>query len=206
MGVSSADRVSGQIIAATPPKKDGDKGPQLQAPESLGSRIRVEPYNEDGYVGSQAYFEDLSFGEVENLAELSDQSDGMFKLHFERSGDLVSLDGKVDLKKLPSDSSDVRFTIAFPTRVATTNGTREGDSIVTWKFPPGEISTIRANVRYSDPNTRSFAGWAGIVAGGTLGIALVVAALAYVNRNPWRRPELVKPLPQWMQRLRLPLK
>jgi hypothetical protein len=194
MGVSANDRVSGQIIAATVPRNDGDKGPQLQAPSTLGSRIRIQPYNQDGYVGSQAFFDDLSFGDVEQLSHLSPQADGMFALHFSRSGDLVTLDGTVDLRKVGADSSDVQFTVAFPARVATTNGTREGDSIVTWKLPPGDQTSLRADVRYSDPNTRSFAGWAGIVAGVTIGVALIVAAMAYITRNPWRRADLATPV------------
>ena len=105
----------------------------------------------------------------------------------QRTGDLVTLDGKVDLKSVPTQGSDVQFTIAFPARVATTNGTREGDSIVSWKLPPGDVSTLRAEVKYADPSTRSFAGWAGIMGGVTLGVAAIVAALAYMDRNPGPR-------------------
>ena len=85
---------------------------------------------------------------------------------------------------MPTQGSDVQFTIAFPARVATTNGNREGDSIVSWKLPPGEVTSLRAEVRYVDPNTRSFAGWAGIVGGVTIGVAAIIAAMAYMNRNP----------------------
>lgn len=193
MGVSSNDRVSGQIVAAAVPQHDGDKGPQLKAPSTLGSRVRIQPYNQDGYIGTQAYFEDLSFADVAQLNQLSAQAEGIFDLQFQRKGDLVTLNGKVDLKKVRG-SSDVQFTVAFPAHVATTNGTREGDTIVTWKLPPGESSTLRADVRYADPNTRGFAGWAGIVVGVTLGVAVIIGGLAYVNRNPMLRPELAKPI------------
>lgn len=188
MGVSADDRVSGQIVAATVPKSDDDKGPQLKAPSMLSSKVRIQPYSQDGYVGSQAFFGDLTFSDVQQLSELSSQTDGMFQLQFQRQGDLVTLDGKVDLKKLRVQGSDVQFTIAFPARVATTNGTREGDSIISWKLPPGEVTSLRADVRYADPNTRSFAGWAGIMIGVTLGVALIIGALAYVYRNPILRP------------------
>ncbi|WP_425464082.1 LppM family (lipo)protein [Nocardia pseudobrasiliensis] len=190
MGVSSNDRVSGRIVAATVPANDKDKGPQLKAPESLVAKVRVEPYSQDGYVGSQVYFDDLTFGEVQQLSGLSDQTQGMFNLQFTRSGDLVTLSGRVDLKTVPAQGSDVQFTVAFPARVATTNGTREGDSIVSWKLPPGDVSTVRAEVSYADPNTRSFAGWAGIMGGVTLAVAALVAVLAYMSRNPappWSR-------------------
>ncbi|MBF6064499.1 LppM family (lipo)protein [Nocardia terpenica] len=184
MGVSSNDRVSGRIVAAVVPANDKDKGPQLKVPDTLAAKVRVEPYTQDGYVGSQVYFDDLTFGEVQQLGALSDQTQGMFNLQFTRSGDLVTLSGRADLKTVPAQGSDVQFTVAFPARVATTNGTREGDSIVSWKLPPGDVSTLRAEVSYADPNTRSFAGWAGIVGGITLAVAAVVAVLAYMTRNP----------------------
>ncbi|MBF6357250.1 DUF3153 domain-containing protein [Nocardia higoensis] len=184
MGVSSNDRVSGRIVAAVVPASAEDTGPQLTAPESLASKVRVEPYNQDGYVGSKVFFEDLSFGDVQQLSQLNEQAQGMIQLQFQRVGDLVSLNGRIDLKSVPPHGSDVQFTIAFPARVAKTNGTREGDNTVSWKLPPGEVSTLRAEVGYPDPNTRSFAGWAGIVGGITLAVAAIVAGMAYLNRNP----------------------
>ncbi|PSK32871.1 DUF3153 domain-containing protein [Nocardia seriolae] len=199
MGVSSNDRVSGRIVAAAVPQNDKDKGPQLKAPDGLQSKVRVDSYAQDGYVGSQVYFDDLTFGEVQQLGSMSDQPSGMFNLVFSRTGDLVTLTGRVDLKSLPPQGSDVQLTVAFPARVATTNGTREGDSVVTWKLPAGDVTTLRAEVGYADPNTRSFAGWAGIVGGITLAVAAVVAVLAYMTRNPdppayvraarWLRPD-----------------
>ncbi|RDI49871.1 LppM family (lipo)protein [Nocardia mexicana] len=193
MGVSSNDRVSGRIVAAAVPANDKDKGPQLKVPETLSSKVRVEPYTQDGYKGSQVYFDDLTFGEVQQLGQLSDQTQGMFNLSFNRTGDMVTLNGRIDLRTVPPQGSDVQFTVAFPSRVATTNGTREGDSIVSWKLPPGDVSTVKAEVKYADPNTRSFAGWAGIVGGITLAVAAIVAILAYVNRNPTPPPPAPRP-------------
>ncbi|WP_241386164.1 LppM family (lipo)protein [Rhodococcus sp. CH91] len=184
MGISSDDRVSGQIVAATIPADENDPGPELTAPSALASKVRVQDYAQDGYVGSQVFFNDLTFGDVQQLATMSDQSAGMFQLNLQRSGDLVALNGRVDLESAPTQGTDVQFTIAFPARVATTNGTRESDSIVTWKLPAGEVSTLRAEVRYSDPNTRGFAGWAGIMAGGALGVTLIIAGAAWFTRNP----------------------
>ncbi len=184
MGLSSNDRVSGRIVAAVVPENSEDKGPQFTAPEALATKVRIEPYNQDGYVGSEVYFDDLNFGEVEQLAQLSEQAQGLFQLKFQRNGDLVSLNGRVDLETLAPHGSDVQLSVAFPARVAKTNGNREGDSVVSWKLPAGEVSTVRAEVGYADPNTRSFAGWAGIVGGITLAIAAIVAAMAYLDRNP----------------------
>ncbi|WP_043778139.1 hypothetical protein [Rhodococcus sp. JVH1] len=183
MGVSADDRVSGQIVAAAVPANDQDKGPQLTPPDSLSGKVRVQEYKKDGYVGSQAFFSDLTFGDVQQLGTMSEQANGSFQISLQRTGDLVTLDGKADLSSVPAQGTDVQFTIAFPARVATTNGTREGDSIVSWKLPAGDTSTIRAEVRYSDPSTRSFAGWAGIMAGVTLGVAVIVGALAWLARN-----------------------
>ncbi|MFC9833468.1 LppM family (lipo)protein [Rhodococcus sp. NPDC127530] len=183
MGVSADDRVSGQIVAAAVPANDQDKGPQLTPPDSLSGKVRVQEYKKDGYVGSQAFFSDLTFGDVQQLGTMSEQANGSFQISLQRTGDLVTLDGKADLDSVPAQGTDVQFTIAFPARVATTNGTREGDSIVSWKLPAGDTSTIRAEVRYSDPSTRSFAGWAGIMAGVALGVAVIVGALAWMARN-----------------------
>jgi hypothetical protein len=189
MGVSSDDRVSGQLVAANVPTGADDKGPELTVPDSLVGKVRVQEYKQDGYVGSQVFFSDLTFGEVQQLGALSSQAGTSVQLNFQRSGDVVTLDGKADLKAVP-DSSDVQVSVAFPARVATTNGTRDGDSIVTWKLVPGEVNTMRAEVRYQDPSTRGFAGWAGIVGGITLGVALVVAVMAYTQRD--RSPRFVR--------------
>ncbi|MGO4616503.1 DUF3153 domain-containing protein [Nocardia sp. 2YAB30] len=199
MGLSSNDRVSGRIVAAVVPADPNDKGPQLKAPETLAAKVRVEAYAQDGYTGSQVFFDDLSFGEVQQLGQLSEQTQGMFQLQFQRTGDLVSLTGRVDLKSVPPHGSDVQFTIAFPARVAKTNGSREGDNIVSWKLPPGDVSTLRAEVSYADPNTRSFAGWAGIVGGITLAVAAIIAAMSYMDRNPAARgaPEAGFSLNRW---------
>ncbi|MFD4294003.1 LppM family (lipo)protein [Rhodococcus sp. NPDC058505] len=182
MGVSADDRVSGQLVAATVPTSDQDKGPELTTPDSLIGKVRVQEYKQDGFVGSQVFFTDLTFGEVQQLGSMSSQVGSSVQLNFQRAGDVVVLDGKADLKAVP-ESSDVQISVAFPARVATTNGTRDGDSVVTWKLAPGEVNTLRAEVRYQDPSTRGFAGWAGIVGGVTLGVALIVGVMAYRMRD-----------------------
>ncbi len=183
MGVSADDRVSGQIVAASVPTDDQDQGPQLTPPAALSDKIRVQEYRQDGYVGSQAFFSDLTFGDVQQLGSMSDQANGSFQISLQRAGDLVTLDGRADLTSVPAQGTDVQITVAFPSRIVTTNGTRQGDSIVSWTLPAGDTSTIRAEVRYQDPSTRSFAGWAGIMGGATLGVAVIVAALAWMARN-----------------------
>lgn len=192
MGVSADDRVSGQIVAAVIPENEADAGPQMTLPTSLDGRIRVQEYRKDGYVGSQVFFWDLSFGDVSQLSTMSDEGAGSFQISLKRTGDTVALDGKVDLKTVPAQGSDVQFSIAFPARISTTNGNRDADSRVSWTLPAGEVSTLRAEVNYADPSTRSFAGWAGIMAGVTLGAAIIVGALAWTMRT--REP--VAPAPK----------
>ena len=184
MGVSANDRVAGQIVAATVPTSDTDTGPELVVPSSIEDKVRVEPYNQDGYVGSQAIFDDLSFGDVQTLGSIFQNAAGSFQLTLQRSGDTVTLAGNADLSSVPVQGSDVQFTIAFPARIGTTNGTRASDNSLSWKLPAGEVTSVRAEVNYPDPNTRSFAGWAGIVGGVTVGVAAIVGAMAWVSRNP----------------------
>ncbi|KQU57469.1 hypothetical protein ASG84_17250 [Rhodococcus sp. Leaf278] len=184
MGVSANDRVAGQIVAASVPTSDSDTGPELVVPSSIENKVRVEPYNQDGYVGSQAIFDDLSFGDVQTLGSIFQNAAGSFQLELQRSGDTVTLAGNADLSSVPAQGSDVQFTIAFPSRIGTTNGTRESDNSISWKLPAGEVTSLRAEVNYPDPNTRSFAGWAGIVGGVTVGVAAIIGAMAWVSRNP----------------------
>ena len=52
-----------------------------------------------------------------------------------------------------------------------------------WKLKPGVVSTMSAQARYTDPNTRSFTG-AGIwLAIASFAAAAVVALLAWVSRD-----------------------
>lgn len=93
------DTVSGQIIAAAKPRNDADLGLQLNADLPFGRKVAVSKYNRDGYVGSQAVFSDLTFGELPQLAGMNPDAAGM-NLTLRRSGDLVILEGRVDLTGL----------------------------------------------------------------------------------------------------------
>lgn len=114
MGISSDDRVSGQIVAATIPADENDPGPELSVPVTLAGKVRVQEYAQDGYVGTQVFFDNLTFGDLEQLSTMSDQSAGSFQLSVQRAGDLVSLAGRVDLESAPTQGTDVQFTVAFP--------------------------------------------------------------------------------------------
>ncbi len=114
MGVSANDRVTGQVVAAAIPANEADKGPQLTPPSSLEDKIRVQEYKKDGYVGSQAFFSDLSFGDVAQLGSMYAEGSGSFQITLKRSGDTVTLDGKADLKTVPTQAPTSRS--ASPSR------------------------------------------------------------------------------------------
>lgn len=183
MGISKDDLVTGQLVVATQRTTDDDEGPQLQAPSEFGSKVRISPYAQDGYVGSRALFDKLTFAEVGRLGELYPDAGHTFALTLRRSGDSVLLEGTVDLTSLPSAGADIELTAAFPAAITSTNGSRQGDSMVSWNLPAGDSSRITAEARYRDPHARSFAGWMGIVGGFGVAVAIVVAGLAYVARN-----------------------
>ena len=178
MGVSANDRVTGQVVAAAIPANEADKGPQLTPPSSLEDKIRVQSTRRTGTSAARRSSATCPSVTSPNWAPCTPRGPGSFQITLKRSGDTVTLDGKADLKTVPTQGADVQVSIAFPARVGTTNGTRDGDSRVSWTLPAGEVSTMRAEVNYADPSTRSFAGWAGIMAGLALGVAIVVGAMA----------------------------
>jgi hypothetical protein len=79
--------------------------------------------------------------------------------------------------------ADVELTVSFPGTVTSTNGDRIEPEVVQWKLKPGVVSTMSAQARYTDPNTRSFTG-AGIwLAIASFAAAAVVALLAWISRD-----------------------
>ena len=107
--VSPDDQVSGEIIAAAKPRDDKDQGPQFDENMSFSQKISVSSYDADGYVGSQATFSGLSFAEVPQLANLSRDATGV-DISLRRAGNLVILEGRVDLTTVTDPEADVRFT------------------------------------------------------------------------------------------------
>lgn len=188
--VSPDDLVSGQIIAAAKPHGDNDTGPQLDPNVPFSRKVAISTYDRDGYVGSQAVFSDLTFAELPQLANMNPDAEGV-DLSLRRAGDVVILEGRVDLTSLTDPDADVELSVAFPGEVTSTNGDRVGTDMVQWKLKPGVVSTMSAQAHYTDPSTRSFmraAVWLGIsafvVAGG-------VALLAWAGRD--RSPRFARP-------------
>ncbi|WP_447006369.1 DUF3153 domain-containing protein [Saccharothrix isguenensis] len=183
MALSSDDRVSGEITAATPPTQDDDPGPQLKVPNELASRVTTKPYKVDDYVGTQLSFSGLTFEEVRTLSAATSASSSRYQLSFRRSGDLVTLSGSVDLTQVPPERSDIQVKISFPGEVVDTNGREEDNATVAWSPKPGQASMLTATARYAGENSVSYFGWTMLVAGLTGGAVLVVLVLALVSHR-----------------------
>ena len=181
--ISPDDLVSGDIIAAAKPKTPKDTGPQLDNNNlPFSQKVAVSNYDSDGYVGSQAVFSDLTFAELPQLANMNSDAAGV-SLSLRRNGNLVILEGRADLTSVNDSDADVELTVAFPGVVTSTNGDRVESDAVSWKLKPGVVSTMTAQARYTDPNTRSFTGagvWLGIA---SFAVAGVVALLAWLSRD-----------------------
>ncbi|TGD86392.1 DUF3153 domain-containing protein [Mycolicibacterium sp. CH28] len=180
--VSPDDQVSGQIIAAAKPRDTNDNGPQFDLNVPFSQKVSVSKYDSDGYVGSEAVFSNLTFAELPQLADLNPEAAGV-DISLRRAGDLVILEGRVDLTTVSDSDADVQFTVSFPGEVTSTNGDRIDADVVQWKLKPGVVSTMSAQARYTDPSTRSFAGaalWLGLA---TLVAVGAVGTLAWISRD-----------------------
>jgi len=180
--VSPDDLVSGQIIAATKPRDANDKGPQLQNDLPFAQKVAVSTYEADGYVGSEAVFSSLSFAELPQLANMNRDAAGV-DLSFRRAGNLVILDGRVDLTSLTDPEAEVELTVSFPGEVTSTNGERVDTDVVEWKLKPGIVNTMSAQARYTDPSTRSFTGGAMVLGISSLIVAAAIGVLAWLARD-----------------------
>lgn len=180
--VSPDDRVSGQIVAAAIPRDDDDKGPQLLNSLPFSNKVAVSRYERGDYVGSQAVFSDLTFAELPQLANMNRDAAGV-DISLRRAGDLVILEGRVDLTSLSDPEADVSLSVSFPGQVTSTNGDQISSEVVEWKLKPGVVTTMNAQARYTDPSARSFTAaaiWLGI---GSMLVAGVIAAVAWMSRD-----------------------
>ena len=187
VSINSDDRVSGRIVVAQRGSADDFAGPQLRIQDSLRTRARVQPWTDEGFVGSELIFSDLSFADFRQLAQTSSDVPGSFDVRLVRNGSDVTLTGRADLRNIGGDAQ-IRISVTFPSSVNSTNGDQTSNRSVTWTPTAGQLSTFRAETSYTDPNTRSFAGWAGFVIGGSVAAAVVVGALAWFSRNRSPKP------------------
>lgn len=176
LAVSQDDLISGWVIVASWPSKQGDTGPALTIPKEVAEKVRSEKYAEDGYIGQKLTFTDLRFADVTVLAE-SLTAGKQYRLSFRRSGDLVSMAGSIDLTQLPADRADVGVKVAFPGTITRTNGINENGTI-SWKPKPGSVTEFGATAQYTDTSGVSWTKWVTIVGASTVGVALIVLVLA----------------------------
>lgn len=180
--VSPDDLVSGEIVAAVKPRDAKDQGPQFDENMGFSQKVDVRRYKADGFVGSQAKFTNLTFAEVPQLANLSRDATGV-DIALRRAGDLVILEGRVDLTNVTDPDADVKFSAVLPGEVTSTNGDRIDPNTVEWKLKSGAVTTMSAQSRYADPSTRSFAAaalWLGLAAALAAGI---IGALAWRDHD-----------------------
>lgn len=180
--VSPDDRVSGQIVAAAIPRDDDDKGPQLLNSLPFSNKVAVSRYERGDYVGSQAVFSDLTFAELPQLANMNRDAAGV-DVSLRRAGNLVILEGRVDLTSLSDPEADVSLSVSFPGDVTSTNGDQISTNVVEWKLKPGVVTTMNAQARYTDPSARSFTAaaiWLGI---GSMIVAGIIATVAWMSRD-----------------------
>nr|WP_236950484.1 DUF3153 domain-containing protein [Mycobacterium sp. MS1601] len=186
--VSPDDLVSGQIIAAAQPADDQDKGPQFTYNVPFAQKVAISEYSDDdGFVGSEAVFSNLTFAEVPQLANINPEAAGV-DLSFRRAGNLVILEGRVDLTSLTDQEAEVELTVSFPGEITSTNGNRIDTDIVEWKLKPGIVNTMSAQARFTDPSTRSFTGGALVLGVSSLVVAGLVGLLAWLARDRSPKP------------------
>jgi hypothetical protein len=176
LAVSQDDLVSGEVVVAALPTKADDAGPTLNIKPELADKVRTEKYAQDGYVGQKLTFTDMTFADMTVLTESI--TDGkQYRLSFRRSGDLVSMDGSIDLTQLNPDRSEIQVKMAFPGSINRTNGLNDNGT-VSWKPKPGAVTEFNVTAQYTDTSGVSWTKWVLIVGGSAIGVALLVLALA----------------------------
>lgn len=194
MGISTDDKASGLLVLASP---QGTKPPTVTVPETLTSAVKVDKYQQGGFTGSQVTFTNLGFAQLQTLtSSLTSDGAGTYSIDLRRSGDIVTLDGTVDLTNAPSGSgAEVSVSISFPAKVSTTNGSEQADNTITWSttgkaknLQLGQNNLLQATVGYADPSRRTFTQWTLLLGGVTLGVAVLVVLLALLTRDRSARP------------------
>lgn len=176
LAVSSDDLVSGNLVIAALPANKDDDGPSLTVPPELADKVHTEPYTADGYVGQRVTLNGLRFADVTVLVD-SISTLQQYRLSFRRSGELVTLAGSIDLTRVPKDRADVQVKIAFPGRITRTNGDNV-DGTISWSPKPQSVTEFSAIAQYSDASGISWSQWVAMVAGGAIGVSLLVVLLA----------------------------
>jgi phosphatidylinositol mannoside-binding LppM-like protein len=182
LAVSSSDLVSGDVLIAALPTAEAPKGPQVDIPTSMANRVTVKPYDRDGYAGHDVVFHDLSFTEITALANSISGENASYHITFQRSGDLVTMSGSVDLTQLPTTGVDVQLKVDFPGPVTHSDGTAN-DDVVSWTMKAGGLTSFTATDQYALGNSRSWRFWALSLGGGTAIVSAFILLLALWARR-----------------------
>lgn len=182
LAVSSSDLVSGDVLIAALPTASAPQGPELNIPESMTGRVIVKPYRTADYAGHDVAFHDLSFTETTALANAISSENASYHIAFQRSGDLVTMDGSVDLTQLPASGVDVRLKVDFPGPVTHADGSIDTDA-VSWTMRPGGVTRFNATDQYALGNSRGWRFWALSLGGGTAIVSAFILLLALWARR-----------------------
>jgi len=182
IAVSTDDRVSGDVVIASLPSAQNSQGPQLTIPTTLAGQVTTKSYKADGYIGSELSFTNLTFTEVSELATAISNENGTYKITFVRSGNLVNLDGSVDLTQLSVPGVDVQIKVTFPSPPVREDGTLAGYT-VSWTMKPGQVTSFSAADQYTLGNTRGWRFWSLALGGGGAIVSVFVVLLALWARR-----------------------
>jgi hypothetical protein len=182
IAVSTDDQVSGDLVVASVPSAGNGQGPQLTIPTSLADRVTKKSYSANGYTGSELSFQDLSFEDMAALSQAISNESASYKIVFQRNGDLVTMDGSVDLSQLPPAGLDVQLKVSFPNPPAQTDGTVAGDT-VSWTMKAGQVNSFSVADEYTLGNARGWRFWAAAIGGGGAIVSVFVVLLALWARR-----------------------
>ncbi|HHX85337.1 MAG TPA: DUF3153 domain-containing protein [Actinomycetales bacterium] len=186
MSVRKDDTVSGRILVAGDQLAESTDLDRLSPPSGLEQKVRITPYTADGFSGREIYFTQLTFAEVDTLAQAVDiEGARPYTMSFRRSGDTVAFTGSVDLSGIPEDraeSASTRVDLTFPNRITETNGSLGGGNSVSWTPAPGSITRMQASSDYPDPATRGFAVWMIVGVGAALLVSIGTVLAARTSR------------------------
>jgi Protein of unknown function (DUF3153) len=187
VAIGTNDLVTGEIVVAVVVQSEQEPGAVLSPPPDLSSKVRTEPYRQDGYAGTRMLFTGLTFDELSRLAETPGDSPERVQFDLRRAGNLVLLNGRIDLSGIPNpERTDVQIRISFPGPVVATNGDQQGET-VSWIMEAGKVSELTASARFAEPGTRSWQQWA-LLVGGLAGlVVLMIGLLAYYTHRRFAR-------------------
>lgn len=181
--IRSDDTVTGEMVLATVVAADTEAGAVVTPPDELRSRVRTQPYRQDGYAGTRLLFEGLTFEEFGSLTGSEGAPSDRLDFELRRAGDLVLFTGRVDLTEVAApERVDVTVRLTFPGRVTATNGQLTGNEVA-WRPAPGERTDLSATARYPDPDATPWTQWAYLVGGAAGVVAVLVLVLALVSHR-----------------------